>query len=136
MSAFAGLRSRARMLKQEAFALYYACRDPRTPWYARLLAAGVVAYALSPLDLIPDFIPVLGILDDLILVPLGILLVAKLVPADVMDDCRARARTAATRPTSRVGVALVIATWLLIAFLLGFWLIQRTESAAQPSFNP
>jgi uncharacterized membrane protein YkvA (DUF1232 family) len=136
MGALAGLRSRARQLKQEAVALYYACRDARTPWYARLLAAGVLAYALSPLDLIPDFIPVLGIVDDLILVPLGILLVAKLVPAEVMDDCRARARMTSARPTSRMGVAVVIATWLLIAFVIGFWLLQRVESASQPSFSP
>ena len=136
MRALAGLRSGARRLKQEAFALYYACRDPRTPWYARLLAAGVVAYALSPLDLIPDFIPVLGMVDDLILVPLGVLLVAKLVPSEVMADCRARARGDTVLPKSRVGLALVIATWLLITVLVGFWILQRAESASQPSFRP
>lgn len=88
------LKPRARRFKAEAFALYLAARDPRTPWYARLLVAGIVAYALSPIDLIPDFVPVLGYLDDLILVPLGIALALKLVPRHVIEDCRMRAEEA------------------------------------------
>ena len=85
------LKHLARTCKVEARALALVARDPRTPWYAKLLVAGIVAYALSPIDLIPDFIPVLGVLDDLILIPMGILLAIRLVPADVLADCRARA---------------------------------------------
>jgi uncharacterized membrane protein YkvA (DUF1232 family) len=109
------LKDRARVLKRDTIAVYLAARDPRTPWYARVLAAAVVAYALSPLDLIPDFIPVLGYLDDLILVPAGIALVLRLVPAEVMADCREQARMGAERPISRIGAAVMIAIWLTAA---------------------
>ncbi len=85
------LKAHAQRLEHEVYALYWAYRDPRIPWYARSLAVLVVAYALSPIDLIPDFIPLLGYLDDLILVPLGIALALKLIPAEVMADARARA---------------------------------------------
>ena len=84
-------KQRARALQREVHAVYLAMRDPRTPWYARLLAGAVVAYAFSPIDLIPDPIPVLGYLDDLLLVPLGIVLVLRLIPAEVMQECRQRA---------------------------------------------
>lgn len=83
-------KEKARALKREALALNLACRDPRTPWYAKALGAAVLAYALSPIDLIPDFIPVLGWLDDLILVPLGVLAVRALIPAGVLAECRER----------------------------------------------
>src|SRR5690348_16656665 len=97
-----GLKKRARRLKTELYALYLAYRDPRVPWYARAFAAGVVAYAFTPLDLIPDFIPVLGLLDDLILLPLGIVLALRLIPSDVMAECRQRANDALSdgRPTN------------------------------------
>ena len=85
------LKDRAHQLKAEVFALYLAARHPNTPWYAKLLIAAIVAYALSPIDLIPDFIPVLGLLDEIILLPLGIVLVLKMVPVEVMSECRARA---------------------------------------------
>ena len=88
MALLAELKQRARHLKAETFALYLAARDPRTPWYAKLLVAGIVAYAVSPIDLIPDFVPVLGYLDDLILIPAGIALAIKLVPDSVLADCR------------------------------------------------
>src|SRR2546423_2275266 len=92
MRAFlAAWKQQARRLKTETYALYLAYRDPRVPWYARLVAAGVVAYALSPIDLIPDFIPILGYLDDLILVPLGFALALRLIPAPVLAECRAAA---------------------------------------------
>src|SRR3954453_17239658 len=112
------LRARALAVKRDAYALYLVARHPRTPWYAKLLAAAVVAYALSPIDLIPDFIPVLGYLDDLLLVPLGILLVARLIPATVLADARAQAEQAEGRPTSWVGAAVIIALWLLGAALV------------------
>src|ERR671933_1645183 len=98
MPLLTGLRRRARLLKRDTYALYLAARDPRTPWYAKVLAAVVVAYALSPLDLIPDFIPVLGYLDDLLIVPAGIALAVKLVPAPVMAECRAQAHEVVDRP--------------------------------------
>ena len=84
------LKQRARYLKAETFALYLAARDPRTPWYAKLAVAGIVAYAFSPIDLIPDFVPVLGYLDDLVLIPAGIALAMKSVPDQVLIQCRAR----------------------------------------------
>jgi len=115
MGALARARSHARRLKRDAYALYFVMRDHRTPWYVRAVAAGVVAYALSPFDLIPDFVPVLGYLDDLVIVPLGVALVVKLVPADVLADCRAQAETAANRPVSRAGAALMIAVWAAAA---------------------
>lgn len=120
------LKARARELKRQVFVLYVACRDPRVPWYAKALALGVVAYALSPIDLIPDFIPVLGLLDDLILVPLGIMLVLRLIPEAVLADCRAQAETlqAGDRPTGRIAAALIIAVWLLGAGWLAMGLYR------------
>ena len=109
----------ARALKREVYALYLACRDPRVPWYARALAAGVVAYAFSPIDLIPDFVPVIGYLDDLILLPLGIALVIRLLPPGVLAECRAAAAQimAAGKPTSRVAAVVIVALWLSLAAL-------------------
>jgi uncharacterized membrane protein YkvA (DUF1232 family) len=128
MAALDGWKARARALKRDTYALYLACRDPRVPWYAKALAGAVVAYALSPLDLIPDFIPVVGYLDDLLLVPLGLALVLRLIPAPVMADCRreAAARLAAGggRPRSWVGGAVIVAVWLLLAALSG-WIVLR-----------
>jgi uncharacterized membrane protein YkvA (DUF1232 family) len=110
-------KQRARNLKVETYAIYLACRDPRVPWYARLLAAGVVGYAFSPIDLIPDFIPVLGYLDDLILIPLGITLVLKMIPATVLDECREKARERINKPTNWVAASVIIVIWLLLAGL-------------------
>ena len=110
------LRLRARRLKREVYALYLAVRDPGTPWYAKLLGVAVVGYALSPIDLIPDFIPVLGLLDDLILVPAGIALVLRMVPAEVMARCRERARAelSGKRLVSRTAMCLIILVWILV----------------------
>jgi uncharacterized membrane protein YkvA (DUF1232 family) len=124
MTLIGALKQRARMLKRETHALYLAVRDPRTPWYAKAVAAAVVAYALSPFDLIPDFIPVLGLLDDLVVVPLGIVLARKLIPEPVMADCRERARAAAGRPTSRAGAVFMIAVWLA-ALAVVAWFVAR-----------
>jgi uncharacterized membrane protein YkvA (DUF1232 family) len=112
-------KQHARKLKTETYALYLAYRDPRTPWHARLFAACVVGYAFSPIDLIPDFIPVLGYLDDLILVPLGIALALKLVPANVMAECRAQAQAEgdADRPAGRLAALVIVGVWLLLAGL-------------------
>ena len=110
-------RESAKRLKREVYALYFAVRDPRVPWYAKVLAGGVVAYAFSPIDLIPDFVPVLGYLDDLILLPLGVLLVRKLIPVEVLAECRERATTLAKKPRSRTGAVLIVGIWLLLAGL-------------------
>ena len=109
----------ARRIKRDTYALYLAVRDSRTPWYAKVVAACVVAYAFSPIDLIPDFIPVLGYLDDVIIVPLGILLALKLIPPEVMADCRAQAEAVrpSSRPRSYLGAAAIIAVWLILAAL-------------------
>jgi uncharacterized membrane protein YkvA (DUF1232 family) len=103
-------------------ALWIAARDARTPWYAKAVAALVAAYALSPIDLIPDFIPILGYLDDLAIVPLGILLAVKLVPADLMAEFRAEAARREHRPTSNAGAMVVVILWILGAALL-IWLL-------------
>jgi uncharacterized membrane protein YkvA (DUF1232 family) len=121
------LRYRARQIKRDTYAVYLACRDPRTPWYAKAFAGGVVAYALSPIDLIPDFIPVLGYLDDLILVPLGVALAVKMIPETVLVECRARAQIASERPTNRIAAAVIVAIWLGAAGLL-IWLAFRAIS--------
>ena len=111
------LKAWAAVLKRDVFALWLVTRDARVPLVAKLVAGVVAAYALSPIDLIPDFIPVLGLLDDLILVPAGIWLAVRLIPPLVLDDLRAQAMTE-DRPVSRVGFALVIAAWLTIAVVV------------------
>jgi uncharacterized membrane protein YkvA (DUF1232 family) len=121
------LKQRARHLKSETFALYLASRDPRTPWYAKLLVAGIVAYALSPIDLIPDFVPVLGYLDDLILIPLSITLAIKMVPDSVLAECRERARESIRngKPKSRVAGAVIVVIWLILAVLCAVWVYEK-----------
>ena len=113
------IRIWARALKRDVHAIYLAARDPRTPWYAKVLAAAVAGYALSPIDLIPDFIPILGYLDDLILVPLGIWLVVSLIPARAMAEYRAKASEVMQRPHSgKIAAIAIIAIWILSAALL------------------
>ena len=114
----------ARSIKRDVVALWIAARDPRTPWYAKLAAGFVAAYALSPIDLIPDFIPVLGYLDDLLLVPLGILLVVKMIPAPLMAEFKAAAALR-ERPTSRLGLVVVIGIWVVAAIAGGWWWLAR-----------
>ena len=109
------LRDRAHALRVDAHAVWLAARDPRVPWYAKLLGVIVTGYALSPIDLIPDFIPVLGLLDDLILIPAGIWLMLRLIPDGVYAECRAAAEAASHRPVSRTGAAVIILLWLGIA---------------------
>ncbi|WP_368044714.1 YkvA family protein [Sabulicella glaciei] len=118
-----GLRDWARRVKRDVVALWLAARDPRVPLAAKLVAGLVAAYALSPIDLIPDFIPVLGYLDDLILVPLGILLAVRLVPPALMDEFRAEAERRAARPVSRAGAAAIVLIWVAGAAVLlwAFW---------------
>ena len=122
MPKFEGWRNRASQLRTETYALYLAYRDPGVPWYAKVCAACVVGYALSPIDLIPDFIPVLGYLDDLIIVPLGIALVLKMIPAPVMEQCRTRAkeRFSQNKPKIWLGTGIIIAIWLILIALITF----------------
>src|SRR5688500_16742971 len=116
------LRDWARSLKREILALWLASRDPRTPWPAKVLALVVVGYALSPIDLIPDFIPVLGYLDDVILLPIGIWLVLRLVPPELMAELRVKAAEIAERPVNRRAAAVIVMIWVLAAALVG-WLV-------------
>lgn len=127
---FARLKECVRHLKGETFALYLAARHPGTPWYAKAFVAGVVAYAFSPIDLIPDFIPVLGYLDDLILVPLGIAVAIRMIPPAVLAECRVRAQAmmADGKPKSRIAAIVIIGIWILVAALFTLWAIERTAS--------
>lgn len=118
MDFLAQAKNWAKRLKREVVALWLAARDPRVPLAAKLVAGCVAAYALSPIDLIPDFIPVLGYLDDVILVPLGIMLAVKLVPQVLMTEFRGQAALREGRPTSRVGLIAILAIWLLCLILL------------------
>ena len=119
----ARLRAWAAAIKRDVVALYIAGRDPRVPWYVKLAAVAVAAYALSPIDLIPDFIPVLGYLDDVIILPVAIFLVITMIPGPLMAEFRAEAQRRAERPTSRAAAGVIIALWVAAAaFLLwAFW---------------
>ena len=119
------LRAWARDLKRDVVAVYFVARHPDTPWAARLLALAVAPYALSPIDLIPDFVPVLGYLDDLLLVPLGLLLVIRLTPESVLAACRARAETVLERPRSKAAAACIVVFWVLCAAALTYGLWPR-----------
>jgi uncharacterized membrane protein YkvA (DUF1232 family) len=118
------LKSWARALKRDVVALWIAARDPRTPWYAKAVAAAVAAYALSPIDLIPDFIPVLGYLDDLLIVPLGIALAIRLVPPDLMVDFRRDATLRASKPRSFGAALVIVAIWLLALTATAYWFFR------------
>src|ERR1700675_3206627 len=118
------MKTWARRLNRDGHAIYLASRDPRVPWYAKFLALCVAGYALSPIDLIPDFIPVVGYLDDLIIVPLGIVAVVKLIPPEIMAEHRAAAAIASEKPISRTAAAVIIAIWIASMALVG-WLGYR-----------
>ena len=120
MSLLAELKQRAH---PETFALYLVARHPGTPWYAKLFVAGIVAYALSPIDLIPDFVPILGYLDDLILIPIGIAVAIRMVPPSVLTECRARAQEVMSqgKPVSRTAGAVIVVIWIALAALLAAW---------------
>jgi uncharacterized membrane protein YkvA (DUF1232 family) len=119
---FEAVRTWAKALKRDAVALWLAARDRRVSVAAKIFAGAVAAYALSPIDLIPDFVPVLGYLDDLIIVPLGIMLVVRLVPKALMDEFRAEAQRLAEKPVSRVAMVLIVAAWVLAGWFLLRWL--------------
>ena len=123
MPLLARLKQRARHLESETLALWLAARHPGTPWYAKLMVAGIVAYALSPIDLIPDFVPILGYLDDLILIPLGIVLAVRMIPRPILEECRAQAQKmiATGRPVSRIAAAVIVAVWIALGALCAVW---------------
>ena len=120
----ARLRARARQIKRDTLTLYLAARDPRTPWYAKLFVGLIVAYALSPIDLIPDFVPVLGFLDDVVILPIGIFLAVRMIPGSVLVDCRERALEMADRPTSPGAAVAIVLIWVSAAALAAFWLVR------------
>ncbi|MBO1112582.1 YkvA family protein [Bordetella petrii] len=129
MRIFDNLRTWARRIKRDGMTLWFAGRHPGTPWYAKAIAVFVVAYALSPIDLIPDFVPVLGYLDDVLLLPGLIWLAIRLLPPQVLAECRGQAdawmQAKGSKPRSRAGAALVVLLWLAIAAAAGWWLWPR-----------
>jgi uncharacterized membrane protein YkvA (DUF1232 family) len=126
MNIVQGWKEKARELKTEVYALYLAYRDPRVSWPARIFAGLVVAYAFSPIDLIPDPIPVLGYLDDLILIPAGVVLARRMIPPVVLAECRVKAREvmAAGKPVNRAAAVVIVAIWLIAAALTAMWLYK------------
>lgn len=121
MSIITSLKAWAQALKRQTLVVYFAARDPRTPWPARLVAMLVAAYALSPIDLIPDFVPVLGYLDDLLLVPLGLALAVRLIPHCVLPDARRRASSAMSRPISRRMAVAIAVVWVAVVAWAAAW---------------
>jgi uncharacterized membrane protein YkvA (DUF1232 family) len=120
-------KQKSRQIKFQTYALYFAYRDPRTPWFAKGFIALVVAYAFSPIDLIPDFIPVLGYLDDFILIPLGVMLAIRMIPREVKVDSEERARRAMDeeKPQFKFMGAVIIGIWVVIAVLIIFWVVNK-----------
>lgn len=125
---FENLKSRARALKNQAFAVYLAARDPRTPWYAKVLIFFVVAHTFSPIDLIPDFIPVLGYLDDLIITPLGLALAVRMIPAEVLEEARGKV---SSQPVERsvgiVGAGIIVSIWILTIIVIVVMFLRMVE---------
>ena len=119
-------KRRARQLSAQTYALYLAYRDPRTPWYAKVFAALVVGYVFSPIDPIPDWIPAVGLLDEMVVVPIGVLVAAKMIPPQVMEESREKAREVAEgeKPINRVAAVVVVAVWLLCAALAVFLTVR------------
>lgn len=132
MGLFEAGRAWARRIKRDAMTLWFARNHPRTPWHAKALGIFVVAYALSPIDLIPDFIPVLGYLDDVILLPVLIWLTVRLLPPDVLAECRAQAeawmKESRSKPRSRAGAVAIVALWLALGLAFAWWLAQRLSA--------
>ena len=115
-------KRRARQLSAQTYALYLAYRHPRTPWYAKIFAALIIGYVFSPIDPIPDVIPGVGLLDEIVIVPIGVLIAAKMIPHQVMEECQEKARDVAKgeKPVNRVAAVVVVAVWLLCAALAIF----------------
>ena len=128
MKFISSLKQKAGLLKSETYTLYLAYRDPRVPWYAKVFMAAIVGYALSPIDLIPDFIPVLGYVDDLIIVPAGVFLALKMIPREVLEECRQKAKSEPVSSKAKwVAALIIISVWVLVAYSL-FRLIWKGAS--------
>jgi uncharacterized membrane protein YkvA (DUF1232 family) len=134
MGIIDNLKTWAKRIKRDGVTLWFACKDPRTPWYAKALGVLVVAYALSPIDLIPDFIPVLGYVDDVLLLPVLIGTTIRLLPPDVLAECRDQAerwlQTEGSKPSSRAGALLIVALWLTAGVAAWFWLKPHLYASA------
>jgi uncharacterized membrane protein YkvA (DUF1232 family) len=113
-------KTKSAHLKSEIYALYLAYKHPRTPWYAKVLAALIIGYALSPIDLIPDFVPVVGYLDDLIIVPAGIALLIKIIPRDILEECRAKSQSdlLSKKPKNWIAATIIVLIWLLAIYFI------------------
>jgi len=122
------LQEAARRIRHDALTVYFVARNPSTPIFVRLLALFIAAYAISPIDLIPDFIPVLGYVDDIVLLPLGIMLVIRLTPTTVIEVSRTRAAEVAVKPVSNGAAVVVIVVWLLSAWVFGYWLLGMVNT--------
>jgi len=120
-------KQKARDLELQTFALYFAYRDPRVPWYAKGFIGLIVAYAFSPIDLIPDFIPVIGYLDDFVVIPLGVFLALRMIPAQIMEECRSKAKEHLNgeKPQYKFMGVIIIGIWILIILLVGLMLIRN-----------
>ncbi len=127
-------KTKSAQLKSEIYALYLAYKHPRTPWYAKVLVALILGYALSPIDLIPDFIPVIGYLDDLIIVPAGITLLIKIIPRDVLEECRAKAKSdlSKRKPKNWIAAIIIVLIWLLAIYLTLSLIWPLVFKAARP----
>ena len=130
MALLESIKVWARRIKRDVLTVYYAARDPRTPVFLRALSLMVAAYALSPIDLIPDFIPVIGYLDDLLLVPLGLIIVIRLLPAHVLESSRAKAAAATERPCSRTAATIIVFIWLVCAGGLVYFVLAHLPSSS------
>lgn len=130
MRAITAWKHRAKQLKTAVCVIYLVSKDPRVPWYTRVLAACVIGYAFSPIDLIPDPIPVIGYLDDLVLIPLGVALVLRMVPAPVLADCRLQAQAVLEqgKPANWVAAGIIVMIWLLVAGVVGSRILQTVSS--------
>ena len=124
MGWFDEIKSKAKLLKKQSLVLYFAVRDPRTPFMVKLIAGAIVAYALSPIDLIPDFIPVLGYLDEVILLPMAIAFALKLLPQDVLQEASLQASQMLEKPRNYKAAAIIVVIWLVLAAALVYWLIK------------
>ncbi|MGH6754179.1 MAG: YkvA family protein [Bradyrhizobium sp.] len=125
---FSALRNQTQRLKQHTLTIYFAARDPRTPFFVRILALLIAAYALSPIDLIPDFIPIIGYLDDLVLVALGIALIVRLTPPEVLHSARAQAQEASIKPVSYPAAAFVVAVWVVVIWFVVRWALSLVRA--------
>lgn len=124
----ASLKERARSLKRDTLAIWIAAKDRRTPWYARALAVLVTAYALSPIDLVPDFIPVLGYLDDLVLIPAGIAATLKLIPTEVMAEARLKVEESLAKPTTWWMTVMILLVWVGLLALIAFLILPLVKN--------